>query len=236
MSSVLVFREVGSPAKAEVTVLALHGYGGDCKQLEALCGALSPPVAAVLPQAWRPLKAHGFAFDDEPGQTWYFSFGGDRPEPATFGASLMELEQFVHEVLDRRGAGKPLFLIGYDQGAVLALALAQVVPDYLAGIVAICGYLPTIRGWSPPISDLQELPVLLIDDPTQAESPIARWRACGDRVNQLHARAVFRWVSGVRSKPLLATSHINDWLQSQLDRLERNASTKEAGIARRSHC
>jgi len=220
MSSVLIHRDCGEQLNAKATVLALHGYGGDCGQLEELCNVLRVPIAGVLPQAWRSLNAHGFAVSDQPGQSWFFSYGDDRPEPATFGDSLLELEQLVHELLGHHAAERPLFLIGYDQGAVLALTLAQVIPDSLAGVVAICGYIPRIRGWSPPISDLQNLPVLLIDDPTRTDNRAVFGSDCEGRVTRLNGQVKVRSVPGVFGKPLLAEAEINTWIASLLNRIE----------------
>jgi phospholipase/carboxylesterase len=228
---VLTYLEVGKGASAEATVLALHGYGGDCRQLEALCCALDPPVAAVLPQAWRPLNAHGFALDDRRGQTWFFSFDGDRPEPATFGDSLLELEQFANELLAGQCAGRPLFLIGYDQGAVLALSLAQVIPEYIAGVVAICGYIPRIRGWSPPAPDLQRLAVLLIDDPIRPKHGAVSGHGCEKRINQLNGRVQVRAVPGVFGEQSLAAAEISTWLKLQLHSAAgRRLATREHRI------
>src|SRR5207244_613972 len=80
--------------------------------------------------------------------------------------SLWSIEQFVYDVKDRMdGAERPIILLGREQGALVALTMATIIPDWLAGVVGIGGYLPVIRGWSPPVETLIGLPVLLVHDP-----------------------------------------------------------------------
>ena len=119
-------------------------------------------VQLVAPQAARPLSptTQGYAPSSD-GFTWFFIQDVGYPEPATFGEGLWLVEQFVHDVRDRQDVERPIFLVGYEQGAVLALTLAAVLPESLSGVAAIGGYLPEIRGWSPPVEDLEGLPAVM---------------------------------------------------------------------------
>jgi predicted esterase len=96
------------------------------------------------------------------GYTWYPG-PIDQPPPVFFGDSLIEIEKFLLDELDRQQATSPErpFLLGVRQGAVLALAAALVAPDALSGIIAVDGMLPTVPGWSPPLAPLDGLPILL---------------------------------------------------------------------------
>jgi predicted esterase len=82
------------------------------------------------------------------------------------------VEQFTLDVVDAAGLPAPgPVLVGVGQGAVLALAAAKVLPDYLGGVIAVDGYLPRIPGLELPIDDLSGLPVLMINN---SGSPTAR--------------------------------------------------------------
>jgi phospholipase/carboxylesterase len=103
---------------------------------------------------------------------WYAGESDGRPDPTTFGDCLFQVEQFVLDVLDRRQDSQHApFLLGFDQGAVLALAATEVIPDRLAGVMAICGYLPEVPGWEPPMRTLGGLPILLVTDPNDLTLP-----------------------------------------------------------------
>jgi pimeloyl-ACP methyl ester carboxylesterase len=89
-----------------------------------------------------------------------------------FGDSVVQLERFVLDVLDRRADRRPPpVLLGYDLGAVLALAAVLVFPDRLSGVAAVGAYLPMIRGWSPPSSGADGLPVLLVNPRPDDDAP-----------------------------------------------------------------
>jgi len=93
-------------------------------------------------------------------------------EPGSLGDSLWQLEQFIYDLLDDRpGRAWPPFLLGYDQGAVMALTLALVIPDYLASVVAIRGYLPDLQSWPIEALEMDNLPVLLMCDPEDTGFP-----------------------------------------------------------------
>jgi len=159
--SVLVRREIAAVGQERAVVLAIHGHGGSVDQLDTLCRALGSDFASVLPQAWRPLNIHGVVEAVHPGYSWYFDFAVGQPEPATFGDCLIELETLIYDLYEEDDQRR-LFILGYGQGATLALALASVVPDFLSGVIAIGGSVPSIKGWTAPFTDLKRLPILLI--------------------------------------------------------------------------
>lgn len=204
----LVRREVAAPNAAAV-LLALHGHGGGVDQLEPLCRALRSNLSIVLPQAWRSLRVHGMSEAEDPGYSWFFNFADGSPEPATYGDCLMELENLVYDIRARHSTKVPIIVLGIDQGAVLALGLCGVLPDYLAGVAAIGGHVPKIKGWTPPYEDLVRLPSLLIgDDATTQEFAAASQQEMQD----CNADVTSRMVSGVLKSPLLAVASLRRWM------------------------
>jgi predicted esterase len=205
----LVRREVAAPNDPTAVLLALHGHGGGVGQLEPLCRALHSDLSIVLPQAWRTLHVHGMSEAEDPGHSWFFNFAGGSPEPATYGDCLMELENLVYDIRERYSAKVPIIVLGIDQGAVLALGLCGVVPDYLAGVAAIGGHIPKIKGWTPPYEDYLSLPSLLIrDDATTQESAAAIQQEMQD----CNAVVTLCRVGGVLKSPLLATASLRRWI------------------------
>jgi predicted esterase len=131
--------------------------------LVPLARSLGAGLRVVAPEAARGV----YHFREVVAHTWYGGLRSDQPEPASFGDSLAQIERFVHDVIERAPDDEPArpWLLGYEQGAVLALAAAAVIPDLLAGVMAVCGALPEIREWEPPYAEVSDLPVLLISDP-----------------------------------------------------------------------
>lgn len=146
------------------------------------------------------------------GYTWFIG-PFDKPSPLFFGDALAEIERFLWDEIDRQDTDEPElpFLIGVEQGAIMALASAAAVPDLLSGAIAIGGTLPVVPGWSPPLAPLDDLPILLIDPPN-ADAPegvlsgeklattLEDWGAVVTRressPEQIPAKEMSEWVGG----------------------------------------
>ena len=136
--------------------VVLRGVESDGERLTALAGALAPARTLVVPQ---PLR-HLYLSRAHVGQRWFVtSIDGD-VEPATFGDALYAVEQLTTGARERWGA--PPLLVGHGQGGVLALALAAIAPELLAGVVALDATLPVVPGWERPACDAGGLPVIVL--------------------------------------------------------------------------
>ena len=98
------------------------------------------------------------------GYTWFVG-PFDRPSPLFFGDALAEIERFLWDEVDRQqGTEAELpFLLGVQQGAIMALAAAAAVPDLVSGVIAVDARLPIVPGWEPPLAPLDGLPILQLD-------------------------------------------------------------------------
>jgi phospholipase/carboxylesterase len=184
--SQLVFTTVeAAEGPATQAVIALHGYGGQMTDLIPLARSLGPGVEIWIPRAPRP----AYFGRDTIAHYWYVGERNGTPDPPSFGDCLFQVEQFVLDVVERRPElGRGPILLGVDQGAVLALAAAKVIPERLGGIVALAGYLPRIPGAPLPVDELEGLPILMINGPDGgsagrlAQSSAARLERDGARV------------------------------------------------------
>jgi predicted esterase len=211
--SMLVYQEVPETATGTAVLIGLHGRGGDLDQLVPLARHVGP-CQLIAPQAARPVSPVTQGHTSADGFTWYFIQEIGYPEPATFGEGLWLVEQFVYDVRDRQGAGHPLFLVGYEQGAVLAVTLAAVVPEILAGVAAICGYWPDIQGWSPPVDKIDRLPVLLVHDPDDREITQPLIDKTATELSSRGATVELQRVDGARQNPLAAAGVLRKWIDA----------------------
>jgi len=160
--SQLVRAERGTAApERRGTLVALHADGADCTELVSLGSRAAPELDLVAPQAPRardPFHASDAGLAGYAGFSWFRTDDAGRPEPASFGDSLAQLEALVLELAERGGA--PLYLLGRGSGATLALGAAQAFPERLAGVVALDGARPDIPGWSERFPIPPELPVV----------------------------------------------------------------------------
>lgn len=206
-----------APASFQRTIVALHGYGHGAEQPLPLARSLGEGLRVLAPEAARPVSPLGYSGTESAGQLWYYSDRPYFPEPPLFGDHLGELEAFVFDALDdasNRGVRHELFLLGLDQGAVMALSLACYWPDLLSGVIAIQGGLPTIPNWSLPDTDMASLPVLLVHD-TDEDSAAASSMAAAELRNK-GARPELARVEGAGSVSSDVVSRARVWMDRQL--------------------
>jgi predicted esterase len=213
----LIYQELPA-AESVATVIGLHAEAGDVDQLVPFAGRLGPQLQLIAPQGARPTNPATQGYVENQGYLWFFIQEVGHPEPATFGESLWLLDRFISDVRERQGAERPLFLVGYEQGAVLAATLAMVVPEQLAGVVAINGYLPDIPGWTPPVEDLQGLPVLLVHDPGDAALPVALVETAAATLAARKGAIDVQPLTGVGRDPLAAADLTRDWIAAAMAR------------------
>jgi len=152
------------------TVIPLQGQDSRLEDLVAAGRSLGGDVELFVPEAPRAVyfgraMVSRYWFVAEPDQPGV-------PDPPSFGDTLYQVEQFVYDVLDRPEVeGRLPCLLGVEQGAVLALAATEVIPQQLAGVIAVGGFLAEIPGWEPPERELNGLPVLLLNEPGGGRLP-----------------------------------------------------------------
>jgi predicted esterase len=148
------------PGQEGPTVLTLHRYNEFADGMRELGLAVNPTGRVVGLQSTKGV----YVGRNIVGYTWYLG-PQLRPSPVHFGDSLAELERFLWDEVDRQhpGPARLPFLVGDEQGAIMALSMAAVAPDLLSGVIAINAALPLVPGWEPPLAPLNGLPFLLVN-------------------------------------------------------------------------
>ena len=144
MSRVLRFgRKAALNGQAKSLVVFLHGYGADGADLLGLADALAPQLpdtAFVAPDAAECIPGAPF------GQQWFAIPRFDGSSPAEAEAGLTRSTDDLNAFLDQRLAyerigPQAIALIGFSQGAMMALHLAPRRAEAMAAVVAISGQL-----------------------------------------------------------------------------------------------
>ena len=148
--SALVYRERPPAAEPAGLLVLHHGRGADEHDLLGLADVFDPQrrLHVVTPRG--PLTLSGW-----PGHHWYVVPRVGFPDPDTFRSSYNALADFHDELWQRTGIpSEQTVLGGFSMGAVMSysLALAGERPAP-AGILAFSGFVPTVEGWQPQLSD-----------------------------------------------------------------------------------
>ncbi len=136
-------RKGAAEGQARALVVFLHGYGADGADLLGLADALAPHlpgVAFFAPDAPEPCSGNPF------GRQWFPIPWLDGSSEAQQGegmrAAVADLNAFLDKILAEEGLGpEALALVGFSQGAMMALHLAPRRAEAVAGVVAISGRL-----------------------------------------------------------------------------------------------
>jgi predicted esterase len=128
------------------------------------------------------------------------------PSPVHYGDAIAELERFLWDELDMQHDSTPRrpFLAGWEQGAVMALAMAAATPQLLSGVIAYEALFPAVSGWEPPLAPLDGLPLLLINPTYDANELRLLFESWGAHVTVMQTE-----------NQLEARSAANAWLMSQ---------------------
>ena len=154
----LVFKE--RPAAGQPTGLLVlsHGRGTSELDLLPLANVLDPERRLHVAAPRGPLQ-----FPGVPGYHWYAVHRVGYPDPATFEASRTALAAFHDELWERTGLGPDRTVLGgFSMGTVMSYALG-LSGDRPAprGILAFSGFVPTVEGWEPSLSDRQDTRVFV---------------------------------------------------------------------------
>lgn len=164
--SQLIYKRVQDNG-ASPRILTLHKYNQYGQDVKEYALAASPEARIIGLESYKGV----FLGKEIVGYTWFVG-PFDRPSPLFFGDALAEIERFLWDEIDRQEGNQAElpFLIGVEQGAIMAMAAAAAVPDLLSGVISVDAALPVVPGWEPPLAPLNELPILQIDDP--ARTPV----------------------------------------------------------------
>lgn len=177
--------------RAEQLMVLLHGVGSQAQAMLPLARALR----AEFPQA-ALVAAQGFdAFDGSGAGRQWFSVAGitDENRPQRVAAVLPRLAERVKQAQQQTQVGPAATaLVGFSQGAILALELAQ-VHDGLAGrVLAFAGRYATLPDHAP-----QETTLHFFHGAADTVIPAQHARAAIERLAALQGDATIDIASGI---------------------------------------
>jgi phospholipase/carboxylesterase len=175
----------------EQLMLLLHGWGASAADMAPLARTLQaafPQAALLAPQGFEPVDT-GLA-----GRQW-FSLDGvtEDTRPARVTAVLPRLADWVRAAQQASGVGPAATaLVGFSQGAILALELAQ-LHDGLAGrVLSFAGRYATL-----PVVPLARTTLHFFHGATDTVIPAAQSRLAMERLAALQGDATIDIASGV---------------------------------------
>ena len=174
--------EVSTGARAQGSVIWLHGLGADGHDFESIVpelgfsGQLS--LRFVFPHApVRPVTING----GMSMRAWYdiltLERGGPQDEAGIRDSSRL-LEMLIEREHERGIPYENIVLAGFSQGGAIALHTALRYPHRLAGLMALSTYLPLVDSFDRAVlhnmdAQSQELPIFMAHGSSDPMLPMA---------------------------------------------------------------
>jgi phospholipase/carboxylesterase len=212
MPEPLFHLERAAGGEPEGLLVLHHGRGSDERDLIGLADFLDPErrLRVVAPRA--PLQLPG-----SPGYHWYLVPRVGHPDRESFEAARAALADLHDRLWEESGVGPERTVLGgFSMGAVMSYAMGlggdRPAP---AGILAFSGFVPTVEGWEPSLSDRTGTPVFISHgsrDPVIGVDFAGRARELleaggldvtyresqlGHQIDPAHLRDAATWLGGV---------------------------------------
>ena len=218
LSLVHVVREPAPGANAAGArpplLLLLHGVGSNERSMAALAPAFDPRFLVVSARSPLVLGPDAFA--------WFhvtFTAQGpmiDRDEAA---AGWAHVATFVDEAVAAYGADPArVYVAGFSQGAIMALAALLTAPGRIAGAVAMSGrLLPEVLPHAAPPDALRGKPVLIVHGVDDEKLGIHFARSAREQLARFPIAVTYRELPMGHTVTPESLAEVSRWLSAALD-------------------
>ena len=177
----MIYKSFSTSSDATSVIIALHGWTGDMNSMAPIANTLDlKDTKWLLPQAPYKTKLKGFS--------WYREEDNSRWDHTL---SLDLLDSLISKLEDDGFKKKSTFLLGFSQGACLAMEYMKRQTFALGGIIPVAGFIRDKKNFTTNLSQKSLMtPILLIHgdkdkivEPKQSYIAEEILRSCGYDVN-----------------------------------------------------
>jgi phospholipase/carboxylesterase len=203
-----------APAAGEHPLLVLlHGYGSDERDLMGLAPYLDPRFEVVSARAPQALEMGGYAWFGVQFTPFGLVLDHDQAREA-----LRQLAAWLETLVAAPGVDRGrVFLLGFSQGAGMALGAALHRPELVAGVAFLSGLVmeQMIARGAP--ERLRALSVLMTHGRRDPLIPIAQGRASRALLEKLPVRLRYREYEMGHEISEECLAEVQAWLREQLN-------------------
>jgi len=190
-------------------LVLLHGVTGDETSMHGFADRFDERFAVVSPRAPNPAQRGGYG--------WYrttFTEDGPTTHPEEAEASLDALARFVRASVREQGADpRRVYLVGFSQGAAMAIALLLAEPELVAGVVAMSGRLiPELRHRAAASDRLAGRAALVVHGTRDEILPIEHGRRVRDHLDALPVALAYEELDMAHHITPASLAMVREWL------------------------
>lgn len=192
-----------------------HGVGSNELSMAGLAPEFDPRLLVVSVRS--PIELGPFSFG------WYpveFAWDGPRIDAEEARAGWERAGAFVDEAVTVLGADpERVFVAGFSQGGIIALALLLTSPERVAGAICMSGRLPDELLPHAAVADrLRGKPVLIVHGTGDRTLPITYARAARDTLAGLPVALEYREFDVAHAASPESVRFVSGWIGERLDR------------------
>ena len=205
----LVTRTYASSDTPDKAIIAIHGWKGDEYVFEQVAKLINLENSEwFFPRA--PYKA-----DSGNGNSW---FGGNDEAGWEFDKTFDGMNNLINKIQKKGYSPSKIFLIGFSQGACLAIDFALRLQFSIGGIVAIAGFIKfKERFLSEASNESDDTPILLMhgkqDDIIPIKAGETAYNILLEKGNPIH----FERYNAKHKIPLKKMNLINKFINQPID-------------------
>lgn len=212
MSFRLVTQTLSTSEKPNKAIIGIHGWTGDEYVFEPVAKLLKIKDAQWhFPRA--PYKA-----DSQKGNSW---FGGNDKDGWEFDKTFDGMNNLLSEIQTSGYKNSNIFLIGFSQGACLAIDFALRLPFPIGGIIPIAGF---IKFKTQLLNDATiesiNTPILLMHGNKDEIIPIKAGRTANEILLDRGHPIYFETYDSHHKIPINKMGVISDFIHNPLDTIK----------------
>lgn len=200
-------------------LLLLHGVGANERQMAAIAPAFDPRLVVV--SARSPI-ALGRGPSGQAAFAWFhvtFTADGPMIDREEAAAGWVHVARFAGEAVEAYGADPArVFVAGFSQGGIMALAALLTAPERFAGAVVMSGrLLPEVVPHAAPTESLRGKHVLLVHGIDDEKLGIGLARRARDQLDEFPLAVDYRELPMAHDITADSLAVVTTWISALLD-------------------
>ncbi|WP_419887354.1 alpha/beta hydrolase [Neobacillus niacini] len=200
-------REI-NPDKKYPALFIMHGIGSNEQNMLSLVNGLEERFYIFS------IRGH---LTQPPGFAFFTIEGYGKPHREVFDEGVTQLTNFVDYACEQYPLdASQLYLLGFSQGAILAMTLGLTLGEKIKGIVALSGYIPAFVKEEYEIKSVKELSVFISHGEMDQVLPFEWGLANNEYFRQLDANVTFKTYLEGHSVSMSNHQDFTNWLLEDL--------------------
>ena len=207
-----IVRIKDTTAENNAAIFFLHGYGSNMQDLDGLSHQFDESWTSISLQASIPVQFNGWAWADLD-----YNNLGILPKPEQMRNHRKAVIESIDICISKLNIDATrIHLLGFSQGAALAMYCSLISPKKFCSVVSVCGFLPMDQIKEKIETDLvRHLNVLMVNGRQDSIVPLSLAKSTRDGIKSLGMKPDYKEYDMEHSISYDCLSDILTWLNAK---------------------